>query len=101
MVLFIRVIYQAERAAADRERNVEEERRQCPVCLGRQKKVALNCGHQLCQECAHEVTSCPSCRETITTRIVLFSKVYVGWLACAWCFSVESLDWIGLVGQVF
>ena len=51
-----------------------ESKRACPVCLGRPKDTAFQCGHALCSECASrpEVTTCPSCRAKIVMRLELF-----------------------------
>ncbi len=48
------------------------EERQCAICMERDKNAALQCGHQLCWQCAHAVAKCPVCRAAIITRIKLF-----------------------------
>lgn len=53
------------RAAAD-ERLAESYL--CCICQDVRKDMALNCGHILCRHCAANVTNCPECRSTITTR---------------------------------
>jgi E3 ubiquitin-protein ligase RGLG len=44
----------------------------CPVCLTEKKDMAFNCGHQTCRGCGAHLTTCPICRENITTRIRLY-----------------------------
>ena len=45
---------------------------QCPVCLDKRKAVVFQCGHQTCCGCASLVSSCPICRQRITTRIRVY-----------------------------
>lgn len=45
----------------------------CPVCLQEQKDMAFQCGHQTCRDCASNLTSCPICRQQITSRLRLFT----------------------------
>ncbi|CAL1379820.1 unnamed protein product [Linum trigynum] len=45
----------------------------CPICWTNPKNMAFGCGHTTCQECGGLVTSCPLCRQPITTRIKLFN----------------------------
>ena len=45
---------------------------QCPICLGRQKEIAFQCGHQACTNCAMNISQCHSCRVPIFQRIRLF-----------------------------
>lgn len=45
----------------------------CPVCLTRPRDMAFGCGHQTCRECAPNLRMCPLCRQTITTRLRLYT----------------------------
>tara|TARA_Y100000991_G_scaffold56215_1_gene41090 strand:- start:634 stop:801 length:168 start_codon:yes stop_codon:yes gene_type:complete len=44
----------------------------CSVCFSHPIKVALSCGHILCEMCAPKCLSCPECREPVTKRLKLF-----------------------------
>ncbi|KAJ7945213.1 E3 ubiquitin-protein ligase RGLG2-like protein [Quillaja saponaria] len=56
------------------EPNVPEpEFRACPICLSNPKDMAFGCGHTTCKECGATLSSCPLCREPITTRLRLYS----------------------------
>ncbi|CAK9863244.1 unnamed protein product [Sphagnum jensenii] len=44
----------------------------CPVCLIEKKDMAFNCGHQTCRECGAHLSTCPICRQSITTKIRLY-----------------------------
>lgn len=46
--------------------------RSCPVCFYENGHVAFGCGHQVCPDCAVDLTRCPICRVEITTRIRLY-----------------------------
>ncbi|KAK7282296.1 hypothetical protein RIF29_10959 [Crotalaria pallida] len=45
----------------------------CPVCLTNPKDMAFACGHTTCKECGVTLSSCPLCRQQITTRLRLYS----------------------------
>ncbi|KAF9599778.1 hypothetical protein IFM89_001724, partial [Coptis chinensis] len=45
----------------------------CPICLTNPKDMAFGCGHLTCKECSITVSTCPICREPITTRLRLYS----------------------------
>ncbi|XP_062096065.1 E3 ubiquitin-protein ligase RGLG3 isoform X2 [Humulus lupulus] len=45
----------------------------CPVCLTNPKDMAFGCGHTTCKDCGVTLSTCPLCRETITTRLRLFN----------------------------
>ncbi|KAE9587343.1 putative transcription factor C2H2 family [Lupinus albus] len=45
----------------------------CPVCLTNPKDMAFACGHTTCKECGVTLSSCPLCRQRITTRLRLYS----------------------------
>ncbi|EOA13566.1 hypothetical protein CARUB_v10026627mg [Capsella rubella] len=45
----------------------------CPICLTNPKDMAFSCGHTTCKECGVVVTTCPMCRQAITTRIRLYT----------------------------
>ncbi|KAF5480567.1 hypothetical protein F2P56_001306 [Juglans regia] len=44
----------------------------CPICLTNPKDMAFGCGHLMCKDCSANLTSCPICREPITTRLRLY-----------------------------
>ncbi|WVZ24570.1 hypothetical protein V8G54_003114 [Vigna mungo] len=45
----------------------------CPICLTNPKDMAFGCGHTTCKECGVSLSSCPMCRQPITTRLRLFT----------------------------
>ncbi|XP_027338499.1 E3 ubiquitin-protein ligase RGLG3-like [Abrus precatorius] len=45
----------------------------CPVCLTNPKDMAFGCGHTTCKECGSTLSSCPMCRQQITTRLRLYT----------------------------
>ncbi|XP_021300828.1 E3 ubiquitin-protein ligase RGLG3 isoform X2 [Herrania umbratica] len=45
----------------------------CPICLTNPKDMAFGCGHTTCKDCGTTISSCPMCRQPITTRLRLFS----------------------------
>ncbi|XP_027341701.1 E3 ubiquitin-protein ligase RGLG3-like isoform X2 [Abrus precatorius] len=45
----------------------------CPICLTNPKDMAFGCGHTTCKECGVTLSSCPMCREQITTRLRLYT----------------------------
>lgn len=45
----------------------------CPICLTNPKDMAFGCGHLTCRECGINISTCPMCREPITTRLRLYS----------------------------
>jgi E3 ubiquitin-protein ligase RGLG len=44
----------------------------CPVCVRNKKDMAFNCGHQSCRGCGARLSTCPICRQSITTKIRLY-----------------------------
>ncbi|XP_019443683.1 PREDICTED: E3 ubiquitin-protein ligase RGLG2-like isoform X1 [Lupinus angustifolius] len=40
----------------------------CPICLTNGKDLAFGCGHMTCRDCGTRLTTCPICRERVTTR---------------------------------
>ncbi|WCJ37849.1 Copine (Calcium-dependent phospholipid-binding protein) family [Euphorbia peplus] len=45
----------------------------CPICLTNPKDMAFGCGHTTCKDCGATISTCPLCREPITTRLRLFT----------------------------
>ncbi|KAL5188594.1 E3 ubiquitin-protein ligase RGLG3 [Glycine soja] len=45
----------------------------CPICLTNPKDMAFGCGHTTCKECGVTLSSCPMCRQEITTRLRLYT----------------------------
>ncbi|KAK7247597.1 hypothetical protein RIF29_42483 [Crotalaria pallida] len=45
----------------------------CPVCLTNPKDMAFGCGHTTCKECGVTLSTCPMCRQHITTRLRLYT----------------------------
>eukprot|EP00257_Ricinus_communis_P015147 XP_015573001.1 E3 ubiquitin-protein ligase RGLG3 isoform X2 [Ricinus communis] len=45
----------------------------CPICLTNPKDMAFGCGHMTCKDCGATISTCPLCREPITTRLRLFT----------------------------
>ncbi|KAH7566096.1 hypothetical protein ACOSP7_022356 [Xanthoceras sorbifolium] len=45
----------------------------CPICLTNPRDMAFSCGHTTCKDCGSAISSCPMCREPITTRLRLFT----------------------------
>ncbi|XP_062148044.1 E3 ubiquitin-protein ligase RGLG3 [Alnus glutinosa] len=45
----------------------------CPICLVNPKDMAFGCGHTTCKDCGGNISSCPICREPITTRLRLYT----------------------------
>ncbi|KAK7358802.1 hypothetical protein VNO77_00741 [Canavalia gladiata] len=45
----------------------------CPICLTNPKDMAFGCGHTTCKECGVTLSSCPMCRQQITTRLRLYT----------------------------
>ncbi|XP_057419129.1 E3 ubiquitin-protein ligase RGLG3 isoform X2 [Lotus japonicus] len=45
----------------------------CPICLTNPKDMAFGCGHTTCKECGATLSSCPICRQQITTRLRLYT----------------------------
>ncbi|CAA0839482.1 Copine (Calcium-dependent phospholipid-binding protein) family [Striga hermonthica] len=44
----------------------------CPICLTNPKDMAFGCGHLTCKDCGVSISSCPLCRQPITTRLRLY-----------------------------
>uniref|UniRef100_A0A0E0EHL4 RING-type domain-containing protein n=1 Tax=Oryza meridionalis TaxID=40149 RepID=A0A0E0EHL4_9ORYZ len=47
--------------------------RVCPICLTTAKDLAFGCGHMCCRECGESLTKCPICRQTIRSKLRLYS----------------------------
>ncbi|XVF61051.1 hypothetical protein PTKIN_Ptkin08bG0098000 [Pterospermum kingtungense] len=45
----------------------------CPICLTNPKDMAFGCGHTTCKDCGVTISSCPMCRQPITTRLRLYT----------------------------
>lgn len=45
----------------------------CPICLTNPRNMAFGCGHLTCKNCGETLSSCPLCRQPITTRVRLYS----------------------------
>ncbi|KAM3750539.1 hypothetical protein ACB098_04G044100 [Castanea mollissima] len=45
----------------------------CPICLTNPKDMAFGCGHTTCKNCGENISTCPMCREPITTRLKLYT----------------------------
>ncbi|PRQ49457.1 putative transcription factor C2H2 family [Rosa chinensis] len=45
----------------------------CPICLTNPKDMAFGCGHTTCKDCGVSLSSCPICREPISTRLRLYT----------------------------
>ncbi|KAB5548244.1 hypothetical protein DKX38_011650 [Salix brachista] len=45
----------------------------CPICLTNPKDLAFGCGHLTCRDCGASISTCPICRQPITTRLKLFT----------------------------
>ncbi|KAI6699887.1 hypothetical protein NL676_014211 [Syzygium grande] len=45
----------------------------CPICLTNPKNMAFGCGHLTCKDCGASISTCPLCRQPITTRLRLFT----------------------------
>jgi hypothetical protein len=46
-------------------RTREEQEKECPICLERDKDTFLKCGHAVCKECLEDLKTCPICRKEI------------------------------------
>ncbi|XP_057420765.1 E3 ubiquitin-protein ligase RGLG3-like [Lotus japonicus] len=57
----------AEPTASDATESV------CLICLTNPKNMAFGCGHLTCKECGVTLSSCPMCRQQITTRLKLYA----------------------------
>ncbi|KAJ6740943.1 E3 UBIQUITIN-PROTEIN LIGASE RGLG3 [Salix purpurea] len=45
----------------------------CPICLTNPKDLAFGCGHLTCRDCGASISTCPICRQPITSRLKLFT----------------------------
>uniref|UniRef100_A0A453RZX5 RING-type domain-containing protein n=1 Tax=Aegilops tauschii subsp. strangulata TaxID=200361 RepID=A0A453RZX5_AEGTS len=45
----------------------------CPICLTNAKDLAFGCGHMCCRECGENLDRCPICRETIRSKLRLYT----------------------------
>ncbi|XP_048499311.1 E3 ubiquitin-protein ligase RGLG3 isoform X1 [Beta vulgaris subsp. vulgaris] len=45
----------------------------CPICLTNPRNMAFGCGHLTCKDCGGTLSTCPLCRQPITTRVRLYS----------------------------
>ncbi|GAA0143758.1 calcium-binding protein [Lithospermum erythrorhizon] len=50
-----------------------QEEQVCPVCLTNKKDTAFSCGHMTCRECSPRLSHCPICRQSITSRIRIYT----------------------------
>ncbi|XP_064960267.1 E3 ubiquitin-protein ligase RGLG4-like isoform X1 [Musa acuminata AAA Group] len=60
-------------ARSSSERNSDDQNQICPICLTNKKDLAFGCGHMCCRECGQNLSRCPICRATITSRLRLYS----------------------------
>lgn len=44
----------------------------CPICMTNPRNLAFNCGHQTCEDCGKDLSSCPMCRQQIKSRLKLY-----------------------------
>ena len=44
----------------------------CHICFASEINLTFNCGHVFCESCSRRCTSCPECREPITSRLKLY-----------------------------
>ncbi|XP_010060865.2 E3 ubiquitin-protein ligase RGLG4 [Eucalyptus grandis] len=51
----------------------DQQNQVCPVCLTNPKNMAFGCGHMACGECEERLSSCPICRQPITSRLRLYT----------------------------
>ncbi|KAK3042676.1 hypothetical protein RJ639_000928, partial [Escallonia herrerae] len=51
----------------------DEANQVCPICLTNGKDMAFGCGHMACKECGSRLSSCPICRQHITSRLRLYT----------------------------
>ncbi|XP_077244384.1 E3 ubiquitin-protein ligase RGLG4-like isoform X2 [Tasmannia lanceolata] len=51
----------------------DEQNHVCPICLTNTKDLAFGCGHMTCRECGQSLSRCPICRETIRSRLRLYT----------------------------
>ncbi|XP_031279044.1 E3 ubiquitin-protein ligase RGLG3 [Pistacia vera] len=45
----------------------------CPICLTNPKDMAFGCGHTTCKDCGATLSTCPMCRQQITSRLRLYT----------------------------
>ena len=58
--------------STDPRRSLISASQECPVCFQKPRDCGLQCGHQLCMQCAHRVQQCPVCRQEISLRLKLY-----------------------------
>ncbi|KAK3025106.1 hypothetical protein RJ639_044346 [Escallonia herrerae] len=51
----------------------DEANQVCPICLTNGKDMAFGCGHMACKECGSRLSSCPICRQRISSRLRLYT----------------------------
>ena len=51
------------------ERERELQRRQCELCMERNRDCTMGCGHQTCMVCSLALVECPVCRHPIECRV--------------------------------
>ncbi|XP_010537822.1 PREDICTED: E3 ubiquitin-protein ligase RGLG2 [Tarenaya hassleriana] len=51
----------------------DESTQACPICLTNAKDVAFGCGHMTCGDCGSRISTCPICRQRITSRLRLYT----------------------------
>lgn len=49
----------------------------CPKCLKYDSTIILNCGHELCLDCAIGITDCPFCKFPITKKQPIYYEKYL------------------------
>ncbi|KAL5731285.1 RING-type E3 ubiquitin transferase [Ranunculus cassubicifolius] len=58
----------------DHEPTIAQDSNQaCPICLTNTKDLAFGCGHLICRQCDRNLSLCPICRATITSRLRLYT----------------------------
>lgn len=45
----------------------------CNICCVYEKKIVFSCNHMACVVCAFKMNNCPSCRQQITSKNILFN----------------------------
>ena len=58
--------------STDPRRSEISASQECPVCFQSPRDCGLQCGHQLCMQCADRVQQCPVCRQEISLRLKLY-----------------------------
>lgn len=61
-----------QRSIAELSAQASADTLRCAVCMEARRSLAFGCGHQTCDKCGDQITSCPFCRQSITAKIRLF-----------------------------